>query len=162
MIVHRIAAVSLVALKSENLSIAGTGSYYILCIEYTLHYTVTSLVLSGCKWWHMTLAQYKIICWMASLKISPFCNSYLLFSISRGPLCLLSKCFSDEGAFHKWVLQPILFLQISIWQSWQCRETTPCISQKLQPHSPCRTKFCKIKLQTLCLMLAFRPFIYIN
>jgi hypothetical protein len=43
--VHRISAVSLVALKSENLSMAGTGSYYILCIEYTLHYTVTSLVL---------------------------------------------------------------------------------------------------------------------
>jgi hypothetical protein len=42
--VHRISAVSLVALKSENLSMAGTGSYYILCIEYTLHYTVTSLV----------------------------------------------------------------------------------------------------------------------
>jgi hypothetical protein len=44
MIVHRISAVSLVALKSENLSMAGTGSYYIRCIEYTLHYTVTSLV----------------------------------------------------------------------------------------------------------------------
>jgi hypothetical protein len=25
---------------------AGTGSYYILCIEYTLHYTVTSLVIA--------------------------------------------------------------------------------------------------------------------
>jgi hypothetical protein len=24
---------------------AGTGSYYILCIEYTLHYTVTSLTV---------------------------------------------------------------------------------------------------------------------
>jgi hypothetical protein len=43
MIVHRISAVYLVALKSENLSMAGTGSYYIRCIEYTLHYTVTSL-----------------------------------------------------------------------------------------------------------------------
>jgi hypothetical protein len=42
--VHRISAVSLVALKSENLSMAGTGSYCILCIEYTLYYTVTSLV----------------------------------------------------------------------------------------------------------------------
>jgi hypothetical protein len=30
MIVHRISAVSLVALKSENLSMVGTGSYYIL------------------------------------------------------------------------------------------------------------------------------------
>jgi hypothetical protein len=25
---------------------AGTGSYYIVCIEYTLHYTVTSLILT--------------------------------------------------------------------------------------------------------------------
>jgi hypothetical protein len=49
MIVHRISAVSLVALKSENLSMAGTGSYsyYILCIEYTLHYTVASLGGAG-------------------------------------------------------------------------------------------------------------------
>jgi hypothetical protein len=45
MIVHRLSAVSLVALRAENLSMVGTGSYYILCTEYTLHYTVTSLVL---------------------------------------------------------------------------------------------------------------------
>jgi hypothetical protein len=49
MIVHRISTVSLVALKSENLSMVGTGSYYILCIEYNLHYNVTSLVLGGCQ-----------------------------------------------------------------------------------------------------------------
>jgi hypothetical protein len=47
MIVHRISAVSLLALKSENLSMAGTGRYYILFIEYTLHYTVTSLGQTG-------------------------------------------------------------------------------------------------------------------
>jgi hypothetical protein len=59
MIVHRISAVSLVALKSENLSMVGTGSYDILCIEYTLHYSVTSLVrareIFGMVWLSMEI-----------------------------------------------------------------------------------------------------------
>jgi hypothetical protein len=53
MIVHRISAVSLVALKSENLSIAGTGSYYIRCrVHSPLYCTVTSLHYSQCKSLH--------------------------------------------------------------------------------------------------------------